>query len=92
MSNNTESAVGDLVAAADVVSQVDAGEHAIARRRSLRERGLATVEYAIAVVLVITMVGLLITSIQQGWFDEATQKVVKLLLDLISTALQSHGK
>ena len=87
MSNNTESAVGDLVAAADVVSQADAGEHAIARRRSLRERGLATVEYAIAVVLVITMMGVLIAAIQQGWFSDAVQRVVELLLGLISKAL-----
>lgn len=87
MSNNTESAAGDLVAVADVVSQADAGEHALVGRRSLRERGLATVEYAIAVVLVITMMGVLIAAIQQGWFSDAVQRVVELLLGLISKAL-----
>lgn len=49
-------------------------------RQALRERGMATVEYALGVVLVIVIIGAIIVSIQAGWFDVLVQELVKALM------------
>lgn len=49
------------------------------RRHALRERGMATVEYAIGVVLVVVIIGLIIASIQMGWFETLVQELVEAL-------------
>lgn len=57
------------------------------RRLTLRERGMVTVEYAIGAVLVIILVGVIIASIQQGWFASMVKDLVSLLLKAIPKAL-----
>ncbi len=56
-------------------------------RPSWRERGMVTVEYAIGAVLVIVLVGVVIASIQQGWFATMVQNLVQLLMNTIPKAL-----
>ena len=56
-------------------------------KRVLRERGMVTIEYAIGAVLVLVLVGVVIASIQQGWFGEMVQQLVTLLMQDIPKAL-----
>lgn len=58
-------------------------------RDHLRERGLATVEYAIGIVLVITVVGVLIWSAQQGFFKEAVESLFRAIFQIITQALNA---
>lgn len=77
------------------VASVEAVEHEPVRvaraggfgalRRGL-ERGLATVEYAVGIVLVLTVVGALIWSAQQGWFKD----LVKVLFETIFRLVTQH--
>jgi len=55
--------------------------------RTLRERGMVTIEYAIGTVLVLVLVGVVIASIQQGWFDVMVKDLVTLLMQTIPKAL-----
>jgi len=57
------------------------------RRASLAERGMTTVEYAIGIVLVITIVGLLIKAAGEGWFMTLVQSLVGVLFRVITTAI-----
>ena len=59
-----------------------------ARRRAGHERGMATVEYAIGIVLVLVIVGAVIVSIQQGWFAELAQELIEALGQ---TVIKSFG-
>lgn len=65
----------------------DGAERAeVARRRTLWERGLTTVEYAVGIVLVITIVGLLIAAAQQGWFMDLVKALIKAIFATITGA------
>ncbi|MBK8462016.1 MAG: DUF4244 domain-containing protein [Nigerium sp.] len=55
------------------------------------ERGMATVEYAIGVVLVIAIIGAIILSIQGGWFDPLVQKLVQALMESVTDAFALPG-
>lgn len=52
-------------------------------RRRLHERGMATVEYAIGIVLILVIVGVMIASIQGGWFDDVVEELVRALANLV---------
>lgn len=53
-------------------------------RRSTLERGLTTVEYAIGIVLVITIVGLLIKAAGEGWFMTLVKTLVTAIFKAIT--------
>lgn len=55
----------------------------VPRRRAGHERGMATVEYAIGVVLVLVIVGAIILSIQQGWFSKLAQELIEALMETV---------
>lgn len=63
----------------------------VSRRRGLPrlvdERGMATVEYAIGIVLVLVTIGLVIASIQMGWFDILVKELVTAFFTSIKAAL-----
>lgn len=59
-----------------------------ARGRELWERGLTTVEYAIGIVLVLTIVTLLIKATGESWFDGLVQGLLNHVFDLIQKALK----
>lgn len=61
---------------------------AVPTRRHLRERGMATIEYAIGTVLVIVIVGVIIASIQGGWFHTVVQHLVEALGQSIQEAFK----
>lgn len=50
------------------------------------ERGMAAVEYAIGVVLVIAIIGAIIMSIQGGWFGSLVESLVTALVDSVTEA------
>ncbi len=52
------------------------------------ERGMATVEYAIGVVLVIAIIGAIILSIQGEWFGQLVEKLVGALADSVTEAFE----
>lgn len=58
-----------------------------ALRRALHERGMVTIEYAIGAVLVLVLVGVIIASIQQGWFAQLVQQLVEFLVGQVKRAL-----
>lgn len=51
------------------------------------ERGMATVEYAIGIVLVVTIVGLIIAAIQGDWFGPLVKILVKAIFDMVKVAI-----
>lgn len=55
--------------------------------RSALERGMATVEYALGILLVVTVVGVAVWSAQQGWFRDMVEAVFKLLFQLVTSHL-----
>ncbi|MFP5416497.1 MAG: hypothetical protein ACLGHZ_06420 [Actinomycetes bacterium] len=55
----------------------------VSHRRDGHERGMATVEYAIGVVLVLVIVGAVIVSVQQGWFSKLAQELIEALLETV---------
>ena len=70
------------------VAIIDTADGAVASGRpSLWERGLTTVEYAVGIVLVITIVGLLIAAAQQGWFMELVKALVGTIFRVLTTAI-----
>ena len=58
-----------------------------ARRPNLMERGMATVEYALGIVLVVTVVTALIWSAQQGWFKELVEALFRTIFQLVTSHL-----
>ncbi len=56
-------------------------------RRALHERGMVTIEYAIGAVLVLVLVGVIIASIQQGWFSDLVKSLVTFLVQQVQHAL-----
>lgn len=53
------------------------------RRRSLAERGMATVEYAIGIVLVVTIMAVIIKAAQDGWFLDLVKGLIQALFSVI---------
>lgn len=53
------------------------------RPRSLAERGMATVEYAIGIVLVVTIVAVIIKAAQDGWFLDLVKNLVGALFKVV---------
>ncbi len=56
------------------------------RRQVLRERGMATVEYALGVVVVIVLIGVIIAAIQTGTFQELVEQLIKAVMNWIVQA------
>lgn len=56
------------------------------QRTSLRERGMATVEYALGVVVVIVIIGVIVVAIQTGSFGELVEQLIKAILGWITQA------
>lgn len=72
-------------APAEVVASESHEAGAVTTRRRW-ERGLATVEYALGVVLIVTVIGAMVWSAQQGWFKD----LVKALFETIFRLVTSH--
>ncbi|MFV0452620.1 MAG: hypothetical protein ACK5LS_10340 [Propioniciclava sp.] len=51
------------------------------------ERGLTTVEYAIGIVLILAIVGVLILAVKEGWFMGLVQMLMKAIFDAILSAI-----
>lgn len=51
------------------------------------ERGMTTAEYAVGVVLVITIVGLIIKALQAGWFGTLVKTFVTLLFEVLKASV-----
>lgn len=56
----------------------------IQNRRHLRERGMATVEYALGVVVVIVMIGVIIAAIQSGTLHGLIDELIKAVMNWIT--------
>lgn len=54
---------------------------------ALVDRGLTTVEYAIGIVLVLSIVGLLIKVTSQGWFLDLVKNVVGVVFEAITSGI-----
>lgn len=54
---------------------------------ALFERGLTTVEYAMGIVLVLSIVGVLITATSQGWFVTLVKGVVQAVFRAITSGM-----
>lgn len=52
------------------------------------ERGMAAVEYAIGVVLIIAIIGAIIASIQGNWFGPLVENLVTALVKSVTDAFQ----
>jgi len=52
-------------------------------RRSLRERGMVTIEYAIGIVLVVAMVGVMIVTIKSGTFSGFVNQIIAALAQAV---------
>lgn len=76
----------DLDQAAAVVPS-DAGTAPHARLTQLAERGLTTVEYAIGIVLILSIVGLLIRASTQGWFLDLVKALVGTIFQVITNGI-----
>ena len=79
LAHRVEVVEGD--AAPGVLSRVGA------RGRALWERGLTTVEYAIGIVLVLTIVGLLIKAASEGWFSSLVKNLVGVIFRVITAQI-----
>ena len=55
-------------------------------RRSLAERGMTTVEYALGVVVVIVLIGVIVTAIQTGTFRELIEALIGAIAKWITGA------
>ncbi len=54
------------------------------RRLSLWERGMTTVEYAIGIVLVLTVIGALVLAAKQGWFAELVKVLFTAIFQVVT--------
>lgn len=57
--------------------------------RGRLERGMATVEYAIGILLIVTIVGVMVWSAQQGWFKDLVEALFRTLFTLVTTHLNA---
>lgn len=55
---------------------------------SLRERGMATLEYALGVVVVIVIIGIVIAAIQTGTFQELIKQLIEAIMGWIQQAFK----
>ncbi|MFT3876715.1 MAG: hypothetical protein QM708_09885 [Propioniciclava sp.] len=56
------------------------------RRRD--ERGMVAIEYAMGVVLIIVIIGVMIVAINGGWFGTLVQGLVTALLDSVKSSFE----
>lgn len=56
------------------------------RTRHLRERGMATVEYALGVVVVIVLIGVIIAAIQTGTLQDLIEELLKAIVGWVKAA------
>lgn len=54
-------------------------------RRSLRERGLTTVEYAVGIVLIIALVAVGVQAAKAGWFMTLVQELIGTIFRLVTS-------
>ncbi len=57
-------------------------------RQQLRERGMATVEYALGVVVVIVIIGAIVVAINTGTFGSLVDELIQALMGWITQAFQ----
>lgn len=57
-------------------------------RRTLRERGMATVEYALGVVVVIVLIGAIVIAIQTGSFRDLVEELIEALMNWVTGAFK----
>lgn len=72
------------------IENTDTDEAAVTaggRLRAWGERGLTTVEYAIGIVLILSIVGLLIKASSQGWFLDLVKDLVGVVFKAITTGI-----
>ena len=53
---------------------------------SSSERGMATVEYALGVVVVIVLIGVIVAAIQTGTFNELVQQLLEAIMGWVTDA------
>lgn len=88
MSHTTPAgAVTTVPVAESAAAAVDVASSLRRPGRLRDERGMNTVEYAIGIVLVLVTIGLIIASIQMGWFDVLVKELVTAFFSAIKTAL-----
>lgn len=58
------------------------------RRALLRERGMATLEYALGVVVVIVIIGVVIAAIQTGTFQDLVKQLIEAIMGWIQEAFK----
>ena len=71
-------------------STMNAGKSTLLLQASYnyRERGMATVEYALGVVIVIVLIGLIITAINTGTFKELLDQLISAIMGWIQEAFK----
>jgi Flp pilus assembly pilin Flp len=69
------------------LDQVQPASVTTIQHRTLRERGMITIEYAMGIVLVIAIVMAMVVSIQQGWFGDLFHNLVTALFATIQSAI-----
>ena len=69
-------------------TSLEAAYRTIQRTARLRERGMATVEYALGVVIVIVLIGLIITAINTGTFKELLDQLISAIMGWIQEAFK----
>lgn len=53
-------------------------------RGQLRERGMATVEYALGVIVVIVLIGVIIAAIQTGTFGALVEQLIEAVMTWVT--------
>ena len=67
----------------------EAAGHRAQRASRLRERGMATVEYALGVVIVIVIIGIIITAISTGTFETLVKELIEAIMGCVQGAFQN---
>lgn len=92
MSHHTSTAVAAPAEAPVAVETVDApglaepdgpAQPSAQTPSGRRQRGLATVEYAIGILLILTIIGVMIAAAQQGWFDDLVKQLFGSIFRLV---------
>ncbi len=58
------------------------------RRAALRERGMATIEYALGVIVVVVIVGVVIAAIQTGTFQQLVEQLIRAIMSWVELAFK----
>lgn len=61
---------------------------AVTRRAGLRERGMATIEYALGVVVVVVIIGVVIAAIQTGTFQSLVEQLISAIVGWVEQAFK----